>query len=289
MDSTATPEHAGTGPAEVKGPDQTDQEPNQGWFPFRFDLAAEEQFKKLTPRKAVVILDICNRVGQHLDLYEAGWHYSNGDPYRPYFIEADETWAKRLCVDVQTFRDVRYEFGKDITGKSKSSGLAWFTYKPGHGDRNGKHYRTEYYSARFGRVKKGDGVRCALIFRSTWGFLLAGLKRRRSPLTHADLAVYAWLAYLWEAYGGGTGKDSITLPKDEIEPMTGIAVGRFMRSLTALAKVRVKGRCLFQFNAKRPAQRWFVEVTDWRPLKGTNRGQPQRIEENKAIVKRKGE
>jgi len=279
MTQAVTSECAETGASEAQRPGEIPKESHQGWFPFRFDLAEQAQFKELTPRKVVILLDICNRVGQILDLYE----HKMRD--KPYFAEKDETWAKRLRVDVQTFRDVRYELGRDMTGRTRNAGVGWFEYKPGHGDRDGKLYRTEYHGARFGQRKKGEPP-CALIYRLTWGLLIEALKRKTNPLDHADVAAYAWLAYLWERYGGGkryaggTDKKSITIPKNEIEEMTGIAVGRFMRSLAILAKVRAQGRCLFQFKVARPGRKWIVEVTDWRPLKSTAVNEPPQIEGN---------
>lgn len=276
-------EESGTGTVKAPRAGKSGEESHGGWFPFRFDLAEQARFKELTPRKAVIVLDIFNRVGQQLDMAEAGVRYSNGERVKPYFTQADEKWAERLGVNVQTFRDVRYECGQDASGRSgHSDTAAWFQYKPGHGDRNGRLYPTEYHSARFGRIRKGEGVPCALIYRHTWGFLLQNLRRKRNPVNHADLAIYAWLCFAWEKYGGGRGytggvaKGSITIPKTEIEGMTGIRVGRFMQSVDTLAKLKVPGHGVF-FRAReaRPGRKWVLEITNWQPFRGGKNANPK--------------
>jgi hypothetical protein len=276
---------AGAGPIEAQEAGEISVESHGGWFPFRFDLADDPRFKQLTSRKAVVVLEILNRVGQQLDMAEAGVQYSNGERVKPYLTEADARWGDRLGVDVQTFRDVRYEFGRDMTGRTGHSDAAgWFEYKPGHGDRNGKLYRTTYHAARFGRIRKGEGMRCALIYRHTWGFLLQNLNRKRNPLDHRDLATYVWLCFLWERYGGGRGyiggvaKASVTIPKAEIEPMTGIRVGRFMQSVDALRGLKVPGHgFLFRAQEARPSRKWELQITNWRPFRGERSADPRRV------------
>lgn len=228
--------------------------PEQRWFPLVLALGENLQFKALTPRKRVILLDIYYRLGEHLGLYEKGWRDS------PYYVEADAKWADRLCVGVKTFRDARHELGRDISGKSKNCGLGWFDYRPGHGDRYGKMYRTEYHSGKFARVKKGEGIRCAAIDRHTWGVLVAGLKKKQERLEHVDLATFIALAYLWERCGG-PGKGRILFYKAEIEPLTGIGVETFMSRLARLAALG-----LFDFQEGREKEKWIVEVADWRPI-----------------------
>jgi hypothetical protein len=226
----------------------------QAWFPLRFDLAEQQDFKKLVPLRKVILIDIFFQVGQHLSLYEKGWRL------QPYYVEGDGKWADRLRVSVESFRAARYVMGQSVAGKSKKRGLGWFKYQPGYAARNGKLYRTEYHAAKYARVKKGEGVRCAAIDRHTWAVLISALKK--GALDHVDLAVYLAVAYLWERYGGSIpGKDSITVPKAEIEPITGIKVAAFMKSLEQLSALG-----LFSFQIGKHGAKWTAEIADWRPI-----------------------
>jgi hypothetical protein len=254
MPETMQSEIASPTAKEAERPKETRKEPNRRWFPFRFDLAEQDQFKALTPRKRVILLDIYYRLGEHLGLYEKGYRQI------PYYVEADAKWADRLRVGIKTFRDARYELGRDISGRSKNCGLGWFDYRPGHGDCNGKMYRTEYHEAKFARVRRGEGNRCATIDRHTWGVLIAGLKKKQERLEHADLATFTALAYLWERCGG-PGKGRVLFYIAEIEPLTGIAVETFMNSLERIATLG-----LFTSQAGRERKKWTVEVADWRPI-----------------------
>ena len=239
-----------------------------GWFPFRYDLASQELFKELPARKQVILLDIMNLVGQHVQLYSKGWRP------RPEFGQSDQQWSDRLGVNVQTFRDVRYQFGLDVTGKRTGLCLNWFDYRPGHGDRFGNLYRTEYLSARFGQAENVLHKRSAKIFRQTWGLLLSMLTAKRQALNHADVATYCWLAFLWDSNGGFVGLNSVSISKAEIERITGIKIAQFMQSLTVLSKLRPCRRHLFQFAVSRPNRNWLIEVSAWDPLDGKNDDPP---------------
>lgn len=256
------------------GPERAGQpcrEMRQRWFPFRFDLAQRIEFKKLGPRKKVILADINCRLSEHFGLYKCGYRGKS------HFVEADTKWANRLCLSVESFRASRREIGRDMTGKAKHNGLEWFDYKPGHGDRHGKLYATEYHAARFATIRKGEGVRCAAIDRHTWTVLVAALRESEEPLKHVDLAVYLSLAYLWERCGGsGPGKDSILVRKNEIESLCGIKTAPFMRSLKRLSSLQGSlsngGARLFDLRISKHGRYWIVEILHWKPIREQKEG-----------------
>ena len=226
------------------------------WFPLVFALVEQAAFKRLPARKKVILLDIYFRVSEHLGLFEQGWRAT------PHFTEPDKKWAARLCVSLQCFRDARCELGRNVTGKTKSQGQGWFTYRPGYQDHDEKLHATEYQSVLYGRVKRGEGIRCAPLDRHTWAFLIAGLTKKTDPLEHSDLAAYLAVAHLWELCGGSIpGKGKILISKNEIRPLTGIPVGVFMHGLARLSSLG-----LLKFHTAKQSRQWAVEIADWRPI-----------------------
>lgn len=246
-------------------PEQPHRETPQRWFPLRFDLVKQQEFKKLVFRQKVILLDIYYRLSEHLGLYELGRRPN------PYYVEGDGKWARRLRVSVDTFRDARQQMGRDITGKTQNHGLGWFDYRPGHGDRNGNLYATEYHGARFARIKKGEGIQCAALDRHTWAVLIGEMKNKEDPLAHVDLAVYLAVAYLWKLCGGPIpGKRGILLYKGEIEDLTGVKIGPFMKSLSRLSRIMTHSgdgtAGLFDFRMSKQAKKWSVEISGWRAI-----------------------
>ncbi len=241
----------------------TNPNPPRGWFPLRFDLAQSAAFKQLSPVHKVILADVIYRVSQHLGLYAKGCRSS------AYFVEGDAKWAARVAVSVARFRAARRLLGLDIIGKSRGQRLNLFDYRPGFADRERRRFATAYLGGKYCQVRKGEGVRCAAIDRATWRFLIAALKAGR--VGPADLSVYLTVAYLWEALGGSApGKQGIALAKSEIQPLTGIGAGPFMKSLTRLAALELSPTDdsvrLLNFQATRQAAKWFVEITGWRPI-----------------------
>jgi hypothetical protein len=182
------------------------------WFPIRFDLAEQDNYRSLKHTERVVLTDLYFTLSEHLSLAEKG--FRSGPFGRP-----DYLGAGRLHMSLRCYRGAR----------AKLRELGWVDYSSGHWAEHGERRPTSFYGARYSRPK--PGVRCAIIYRAVWQRLITALYH--GLLKHQDVSAFVWLCYLWELTGAArTG--SLSLPAAHAKSLTGMPARAFAAALRRL-------------------------------------------------------
>jgi hypothetical protein len=199
------------------------------WFPLRPDMMECAEFRKLTPREKVVLLDMLSEINYRNFSREG--HRIRG------FIKADSKWAKELGLSLSKFRQARRKFGK----------WEWVDFKPGKyaggPPSERKRLATEYYSAKWSWPKRG--LPLVTFDRHTWTELKRALMQ--GSFTHTDLVVCAFVCYFWERLGGRV-KNSFCVEKGQFRRAANLRPPRVNESLGRLRKMKsCKGVRLLEY------------------------------------------
>lgn len=187
-----------------------DSKRDKWFFPLHYQMIQDPAFIALSVFERLVLIDCIEQLGRHSYLVSQGRRQGA-------FARTDDSWAKRLRMCRDAFRNARRELGR----------LKWLDYSPGYQFPNQLGVATRYHRAEFANTDSGPYVP---ILRTAWAKLIRALQSKE--LDQYALVTFALAMYLWRICGGAQHGTAL-IPKLAIREL-GFTLAKFKAGLIAL-------------------------------------------------------